>query len=286
MMSSEASRESGVSVFPEPVVWSPPPADFNLSPDEVHVWRASLVPDREGVEGLEALLAPQERLRANQFAFAIDRDRFIAGRAVLRQLLGAYLGLPPGKLIFEYGAHGKPAQRTKASYGRIHFNLSHAQNMILYAFACERELGIDLEMIQPEFAAYEVAEHFFSAHELSELRALPPEGLAKGFFTCWTSKEAYVKARGYGLTVPLNRFDTSFISGRPKQLESADHKKWKLYPFEPGPEFVAAVVVEGDDCRMRHFDWVAAPPECLVGIAADGQTRRHRQGRASMHNTT
>ena len=261
-------------MFPEPVVWSPPPVNFNLSPDEVHVWRASLAPDKEVLERLEALLAPQERLRANQFAFATDRGRFIAGRGILRQLLGAYFGQPPEELILEYGLHGKPVLRTKAAYWWMRFNLSHAQNVALYAFARGRELGIDLEKIQPEFPGHEVAEHFFSAGELSELRDLPAEMWTQGFFTCWTSKEAYLKACGYGLTLPLNSFDTSSVPGFPRELRSADHRKWKLYPFEPAPGFVAAVVAEGVDWRVRHFDLAAPFPSSLVCAAAAGQTTR------------
>jgi 4'-phosphopantetheinyl transferase len=272
--SYEPSRESGVFVFPEPVVWSSPPANFKLSPDEVHVWRASLAPDKEVLERLESQLPPQERLRANQFAFTTDRDRFIAGRATLRQLLGAYLGRRPGELILEYGPHGKPVLRTQAPYWWIRFNLSHAHNVALYAFARGRELGIDLEKIQPEFPGHELAEHFFSPGELSELRGLPTGMRAQGFFTCWTSKEAYLKACGYGLTLPLNSFDTSSVPGFPRELRSADHRKWKLYPFEPAPEFVAAVVVEGVDWRVRHFDLAEPFPSSLVCVAAAGQTTR------------
>lgn len=273
-------------MFPEPVAWSLPPANFSLSPDEVHVWRACLVPGGGVLEPLETLLAPQERWRASQFAFATDRDRFIAGRAILRQLLGAYLGQPPGELIFEYGPHGKPALRAKAAHCWIHFNLSHAQNVGLYAFSRGRELGIDLERIQPEFPGHEVAEHFFSAEELSELRGLPPEKRAKGFFTCWTSKEAHLKACGYGLTVALNSSGTSSVPGRSKELRSADHRKWKLYPFEPAPGFVAALVVEGLDWRVRHFELAAPFPAPLVCVAAARQTHSSIEPGAPMLNAT
>ena len=261
-------------MFPEPAAWSPSPASFILSPGEVHVWRACLVPDGEVLDRLEVVLAPQERLRANQFAFAKDRDKFIAGRAILRQLLGAYLGRPPGELILESGPYGKPVLRTKAPDWWIRFNLSHAHNVALYAFARGRELGVDLERIQPDFPGHEVAEHFFSAGELSELRGLPAEMRAQGFFTCWTSKEAYLKACGYGLTMPLNSFDTSSVPGLSKELRSADHRKWKLYPFEPAPGFVAAIVVEGVDWRVRHFDLAAPFPASLVCVAAAGQATR------------
>lgn len=246
------------SVFPESIAWSRPPAKFSLSPNEVHVWCASLVPAPEVLECLEALLAPHEKIRARQFAFATDQDKFIAGRGILRELLGAYVSQPAGELVFDSGAHGKPVLRTKASYPRIQFNLSHAQNVALYAFACRRELGIDLELIHADFAGQEVAERFFSAEELSELRALPVEVRAHRFFTYWTCKEAYLKARGYGLKVPLSSFDISPFPGWPKELQSADNRKWRLCPFEPAPGFVAAVVGEGDDWYMRHFEWEPA----------------------------
>ena len=95
----------------------------------------------------------------------------------------------------------------------------------------------------------------FSDHELMELRALPAELGAEGFFACWTRKEAYVKARGDGLQIPLNSFDVSLTPGRPAELHSPDSARWNLRSFQPAPRFVAAVVGEGGGWRLRHFEW-------------------------------
>jgi 4'-phosphopantetheinyl transferase len=244
-----------INSLPILAVWSSAPAKLELSEDEVHVWRASLSLAPEVLQRLEATLAPDERSRAARFVFPEGRDDFIAARGILRELLGAYLKRPPASLEFRYGLRGKPALQPGDSGLSIRFSLSHSQGLALYAFAHRRELGIDLELIQPDFGGEELAERFFSDHELTELHALPVELRAEGFFACWTRKEAYVKARGDGLQIPLDGFDVSLTPGRPAELHSPDSARWSLRSFQPAPRFLAAVVGEGSGWRVRHFEW-------------------------------
>jgi 4'-phosphopantetheinyl transferase len=245
-----------INTLPVLAVWPRAPEKLELSEDEVHVWRASLRLAPEVLPGLDATLTPDEKSRAARFVFPEGRGDFIAARGILRELLGAYLQRPPASLEFEYGLRGKPALHTADSSVSIRFSLSHSHGLALYAFAQRREVGIDLELVQPDFGGEAVGERFFSGHELTELRALPPELRAEGFFACWTRKEAYVKARGDGLQIPLDSFDVSLTPGRPAELHSSDSARWSLRSFQPAPRFVAAVVGEGGGWQLRHFEWV------------------------------
>lgn len=244
-----------LNTMPILAVWLPAPAKLELSEDEVHVWRAPLSLAPEVLQRLNATLAPDEQSRAARFVFPDDRGNFIAARGILRELLGAYLQRPPASLEFEYGLRGKPALHRGDAGLSIRFSLSHSHGLALYAFAHRREVGIDLEQVQPDFGGEEVAERFFSNHELTELRALPGGLRAEGFFACWTRKEAYVKARGDGFQIPLDSFDVSLTPGRPAELHSLDKARWSSRSFEPAPRFVAAVVGEGGGWLLRYFEW-------------------------------
>src|SRR5262249_24675748 len=104
----------------------------------------------------------------------------------------------------------------------------------------------------------EIAERYFSAVELSELRRLPRDGRDEGFFRCWTRKEAYIKARGDGLgSIPLDSFDVSLTPGEPERLGSGDSERWSLRAFDPGAGYAGAVVAEGRNWSLRLWDWIA-----------------------------
>ena len=238
-----------------PVTWAPAPASPTLNADEVHVWRASLDCDLRVLSRLEATLSPDETARANRFALLKDRSHFVAARGILRELLGAYLRSSSVNLQFSYGDHGKPALETKTSRACLQFNLSHSGGLALYAFSLGRRLGIDVEQIRPQLAGEDIARRYFAMRELAELRALPPELRAQGFFLCWTRKEAYIKAQGAGLSIPLDSFTVSLTPGRSAELHTSDDALWSLRSFEPSPSHVAALVGEGKDWRLHHWTW-------------------------------
>jgi 4'-phosphopantetheinyl transferase len=228
---------------------------FALGSGEIHLWRASLDCEHARLERLEVLLSPDERSRADRFLFAIDRNRYIAGRGMLRELLGRYVNLPPGEVQLSYGVQGKPALRARTLETPLQFNLSHSHAIAIYAFARNRQLGVDIEQIRHEFSSEEIARRYFSPTELDELRSLPPDRRVQGFFHGWTRKEAYVKARGGGLQIPLESFDVSLTPGQPERLRSEDDSRWTLRSFQPAPGYVAAVVGEGKDWRLRRAVW-------------------------------
>jgi len=235
--------------------WSNPPGEPHLEKENIHVWRASLDCEAAVLRRLETTLAPDEKSRAARFIFARDRNHFIAARGILRTLLGAYLQRSAADVGFLYGPQNKPAIHSGSAEPPIHFNLSHSHGLAIYAFAQRREVGIDLEMIQPAFAGEEIAERFFSSQELAELRSLPPQLRADGFFLCWTRKEAYMKARGTGMGIPLDSFDVSLSPGKPAELRSTDSDRWSMQSLQPAHGYAGAVVAEGKDWGLRLWDW-------------------------------
>ena len=180
---------------------------------------------------LRALLSPDEQERAARFVFREDRRRYIVARARLRQLLGERLRVSPEKIELQYGAAGKPA--LAASHGELRFNLSHCEDVAVYAFADAAEVGVDVEAVRRLDDADEIAMRVFSPRERAAYLRLPEGERAWGFFRCWTRKEALVKALGSGLSQPLEDLD---VSPAPEG--------WLLHSFVPGPGLVAALAVQ------------------------------------------
>ena len=235
---------------------------LTLSQDKIHIWCSSLDLGVDKLAALQATLSADENARADGFYFERDRNHFVAARGILRDLLGRYLRVPPAEIRFREGSHGKPLLDSARFDTPICFNISHSQGIGVFAFARERELGIDVEQIRESFATDDIAANHFSQAELNELRSLPPEQMAEGFFLCWTRKEAYVKARGEGLAIPLRSFDVSLTPGSPETLTSSDSRRWTLRSFEPVNGYAAAIVAAGDGWDLDFRTW--APPDGML----------------------
>ncbi len=221
--------------------------------------------DTDPMGAWEAILAPEEQERAQRFHFMPDRRRSVYGRGLLRWLLGSYLELDPIRLQFAYSSQGKPeltsALVEKLAKGQLHFNLSHSGTQLVLAFAWERRVGADVEQVRSDIELEQIAERFFSPAEQGALRSLKSPDRIPAFFRCWTRKEAYVKATGKGLTLPLDQFDVSLLPGQPAALlatrpDAEEASRWALHGVDVGPEYAAAVAVE----RGR-----SSPPEPLLG---------------------
>ncbi len=243
--------------------WLPPPASPVLSSEDVHVWQATLNQPADIVDRLAATLSNDERQRAERFHFERDRRRFTAGRGILRVILGRYLNLEPDRLRFSYGAQGKPYLAQPAGNPPLSFNLTHSHELALYAFTLGREVGIDVEYIKPLPDLEQIAGRFFSAQEQAQLLALPPAQKAAGFFNCWTRKEAYIKALGQGLSIPLDAFDVSLIPGQPAALlkvktDPRESRRWTLKALTPAPGYIAAVAAQGQHWQLRCWQWPAS----------------------------
>lgn len=242
-------------------IWQPAPANLYLASDEIHLWRASLDQATTSVDQLAETLSADERHRAERFFFERDRLHFIVGRGLLRIILGRYTGIEPSRLEFHYGLRGKPAIVPTPDNANLHFNISHSDGLALYAVARDRELGVDLEHIRPISDIEEIAERFFSAAENAALRNIPPSSKLEAFFTCWTRKEAYIKATGHGLSLPLDQFDVALVPGTISALlkirgDRDAASRWLLQEIAVAPSYVAALAVEG---RVWHFHYWTCP---------------------------
>jgi 4'-phosphopantetheinyl transferase len=240
--------------------WRPPPAELTLSSAEVHVWRTVLDLAVSCVERLQRTLSVDELQRAARFHFPRDRRRFIVARGVLRDILSRYLGVPASALEFRYSAFGKPDLADVAAAQGLRFNVSHAYEMALVAVTRGREIGVDIEYLRREIACEKIAEHFFSARERASLRALPAQAKHEAFFNCWTRKEAYIKAHGEGLSLPLDQFDVSLAPGEPVALlatrgDPQEASRWSLQALTPGPGYVAALAVQGQGRHITCWQW-------------------------------
>lgn len=234
--------------------WEPAPRPLRLAGDEVHVWRAHQDAPPVPHAVLAQTLSDAERARAHRFVMPRLTQRFIVAHAFTRDVLGAYLGRPPATLHLEVSAMGKPYLPDS----ELAFNLTHSGHMAVLAVAW-REVGVDVEQIRADVLRDRLAERFFSACEVTALEELPPEQRAEGFFNCWTRKEAYVKALGAGLRIPLDRFDVTLAPADPPRLladrGNADLAQWGMAAFTPGHDYRGAVVAQGHGWRLRGFDW-------------------------------
>jgi len=220
---------------------------FRLASSEVHSWCVSLDVPPETCAGLDATLSHDERNRSARLRFARDRQRFVVARGALRDLLGRYLGTRPGQIRFAYNAFGKP--ELSPEFGsRLRFNLSHSADLALIAITTEAGIGVDLEYIRPQPEYAEIARSVFSAAEVDQLNRLPSHLYPQAFLSCWTKREAYVKARGEGLAVDLDETPTDAVLPR----------DWSLYTLQPAPGHIGALVVEGRGRCLRQWHWQAS----------------------------
>jgi 4'-phosphopantetheinyl transferase len=212
--------------------------------DGIEFVAVSLDPGTEAVCALEDCLSDAERRRASRLARVRDRRRFIVARARLRQLIGERLGVQPQRVEITYGRLGKPALAGAAGE-EWRFNVSHHDDVAIYVFARGREVGVDLEAVRALPEADAIAASFFSPCEARTYLALEPEERTLAFFSCWTRKEALVKALGEGLSMPLHAFDVSLAPGEPPAVlrirEARGDGGWALHSFSPRPGFIAAV---------------------------------------------
>lgn len=221
--------------------------ETRLGTDTIEVVTTQLDANTDPLDALVGLLSDTERRRASRFVSDRDRRRFIVSRARLRQLLAARLGVPAETVKLIDGAHGKPAVAAGPANPHLRFNVSHCDDLAVYAFSYGRDVGVDVEAVRAIPDADRVAAHFFSRGENDAYRALDARDKPTGFFNCWTRKEAFVKALGNGLSYPLDSFDVSLAPDQPARIlrvgnTPGDQCGWGMESFSPMPGFVAAIV--------------------------------------------
>ncbi len=235
--------------------------------DEVHLWRIALDPAPAALVRLGASLSEEERVRAAAFRRPGDGARFIAAHGSMRAILARYLGVEPQTVRFRVGAHGKPAladvplPAVDGSCADLRFNLAHAGGIALVAVACGREVGVDLEPVRPMRDADAIAERWFAREERDALARCPPADATRAFFACWTRKEAFVKALGVGLALPLDTFAVTVGPDAPATLlrapacDGAAAERWDLVALVPAPGVVGAVAAPRVGRAWRAHCW-------------------------------
>jgi 4'-phosphopantetheinyl transferase len=210
-----------------------------LASVNVEIQLATLDVDPAERKNYEAMLRTDELARATRFHFATDAERYVVRRGKLRELLGARLGCAPGEVPLNTSSFGK----LSVAGSDVRFSLSHSNGVALYVFGRDTEIGCDIEWRRPELAKEGVAERFFSDRELQSLRDVPRSRWVEAFFNCWTRKEAFVKALGFGVSYPLKAFDVSLAPGEPAALLRGP-LGWLLRSFEPLEGLQAAIAVK------------------------------------------
>lgn len=229
--------------------------ELNVTPREVHLWQIHLIAPDDEILRSRSVLSLDEIQRADRFYFDKHRRRFIVAHAAMRAILSSYLNVLPADVAFTNGAKGKPALADELETSGIRFNLSHSGDYALLAVTRNSCLGVDIEFINHDFGTEEIATRFFSRGEIESLRAVPSAERSTAFFSCWTRKEAYIKAVGDGLSIPLDSFDVAFAPGvQPALLrvQVPAHQDWKMYDLAAPEGYKAALVVEGDHHQLQY----------------------------------
>lgn len=220
-----------------------------LNNDDLHVWLVSVKDFIAKIDNFWSILSKTEKTRANRFVFPEHKERFIIVHGILRQLLAKYLHTKPEDLSFITNKYGKP------KIDNINFNISHSRDLGLLAFAKNSAVGVDIEFINKNFMNLDIAERFFSAHEVQTLSKLPVAERPQAFFNCWTRKEAFIKAIGEGLAFPLNKFDVDINSDKDSLLLAIHDDKykvsnWSLVALDMPHNYAAALAVSGSTTKL------------------------------------
>ena len=227
--------------------------DLNLESSDLHIWHASLDPVPEQLEYLQSVLSVDEQKRSQKFRFWRHKRRFMAGRGILRVLLGRYLKMDPEEIYLQYNEYGKPY----LPVGNPQFNLANCRDLALYVFCLNADIGVDLECIRSIEDVSGIASRFFSPSENAVLKSAPTDQQLELFFTYWTLKEAYIKAVGQGLSYPLDSFEISitekdgdrvFQIGRNNELLP----NWSLFSLKSETGCAEAVAVQGGNWKINN----------------------------------
>jgi len=242
--------------------------NFSNLKNYLHIWRANLDLPTNLLTDLAVNLSLDERQRAERFYFERDKKKFIACRGLLRIILSRYLNLEPHKLEFTYSLQGKPELNNIDIQERLCFNVSHSQDLAVYAIALNHSVGIDLEHLRHIPDVQQLAERFFSPSESRIINALPEPQQQEVFFRLWTIKEAYLKATGEGLA-GLQTIAVSFTPENSINLHNTEsnillNTHWFCTEFKPDPEYTGGLVVERKDLEENAIAYITLTPDFIM----------------------
>lgn len=221
----------------------------------VDVWSAPLAADPEALAEHERTISTDEHERAARFLRPASRDAYVAGRATVRRILGAYVQRDPSDVQFGYAPSGKPFVRRIHGDPPVSFNVSHSRDLLVLAVSGGRSVGVDVEATPPRRGVALIADRYFTDRERAELAAVAPDARDEAFLRYWTRKEACVKALGDGLARSLRSFAVSPRAGERELIEIDGQRRWTAYGLAPSPEYTGAVVAEGEGWALALRRW-------------------------------
>lgn len=234
--------------------------DFLIENQTVHLWRATL-PDLIPQENeFLPLLSEDELQRANRFKFPKHRQRFIVARGLLRNILSLYTNVPPQEIIFSYGHRGKPFLKNNPL--NLQFNVSHSDDVAVYALTKEVEIGVDIQKIEDKFNDM-VAKRFFSESEYLQLNQVEEDQRISAFCQLWSGKEALIKAVGEGLYVPLGNFSIN-LGENPQWITLTHQQKsenFYLKNFFAYSDYQAAFATHQQVENILYWEWLNSGPQ-------------------------
>jgi 4'-phosphopantetheinyl transferase len=238
---------------------------YVLPADELHIWQSRIDWSPACIGELAHLLSPEERRRVERFQHDADRRRLVVGRGLLRLILAHLLRTRPDVIEFAHNEYHKPSLAIEPHTSGLQFNVSHSADLVLLAFATGRAVGVDVEKLRTGSAIDGIAASHFSLREREDLATVSSDLKLEAFFACWTRKEAFIKARGLGLSMPLDQFDVSLLPGQPAELRAtrpdpAERTRWAVTDLEIEPGYKAAVAIEGSGRPIKRWLW---PSDCL-----------------------
>ena len=239
------------------IPWPASPAELPRLDRTVHVWAVRLDDATVDLDRGRKLLSSEEHERAARFHFEQHRRRYEISHIALHKILSGYLQIDPARLYFDLGANGKPKLPASLAASGVDFNLSHSNEMALLAVTASGEVGVDIEFVKPNFQFQEIAERFFTAKEVAALRRLPADLQRQAFFKCWTSKEAFLKAKGTGLSGKLDEVEIDLSAAGLVRID-ADVPGWSLAELIFNSEYQAALVTQEKPKTIRCYMWHAA----------------------------
>jgi 4'-phosphopantetheinyl transferase len=220
---------------------------ITLPAGEAHLWIHDLTSTPATIAEKKSLLSQEEIARANRFLHPRDHDRYIISHARTREILAQYLAVPPEAVSYEFEKFGKPRLPARINPANLQFNLSHSGSWMALAVVLNARIGVDIEVLQPESASLDVAARFFTPRENQELRSLSGQAQVQAFFNCWTRKEAYLKAIGFGLTASPENCEVSLLPGDPPAIRRTlpsenPNVPWCLFHFNSANCVIAVAI--------------------------------------------
>jgi len=235
--------------------------DFNHNLDgEIHLWSSFLDQPDDIINRFYEVLSEEEKYRINKYKYKSLRYRHTVSKGLLKDFISKYLNIETKEISFVQNKYGKPSLQPELNEMNLQFNVSHSENLGIFAFTKGYELGIDVESIQETPNLNRLVDKCFSDFEKEWFYKSEPSLQKELFYKVWTGKEAFIKAIGIGLSFPLKEIEFKINSNKAIEFQSIHgdisyRGKWNIFTFNPPPNFISSLVVETNKLKIRRYSW-------------------------------